>query len=291
MTSASGKTRGQSAAAGRLTAATVDPHVLYEASVQSTDFELDFLRRVYRAKRGRGFSSLREDFCGTAALACDWVRRGADHTAVGVDLDRPTLEWGAANHVARLGPAARRRVRLVRDNVLHVSRPRVDAIVAFNYSYSVFKERDLLRRYFRNAWTSLARDGILCVDAFGGTAATDEGIESRRVGPLMRNDGRKVPRFTYQWDQVRFNPVTHEILCHMHFRFSDGTRLTKAFVYDWRFWTLPELQETMREAGFRSVDVHVEGWDDERNEADGIFRKRRSFTNIAGWVAYVVGFK
>jgi hypothetical protein len=33
----------------------------------------------------------------------------------------------------------------------------------------------------------------------------------------------------------------------------------------------------------------VEGWDDEADEADGIFRRKTYFENQAGWVAYVVG--
>ena len=53
--------------------------------------------------------------------------------------------------------------------------------------------------------------------------------------------------------------------------------------------TLPEMQELLLDAGFASTEVYVEGWDDEEDEADGIFRKRSYFENQAGWVAYVVG--
>ena len=53
-----------------------DIHDLYERSVQAVDVEAEFLRDTYRALRGREALSLREDFCGTASLACEWVRTG-----------------------------------------------------------------------------------------------------------------------------------------------------------------------------------------------------------------------
>ena len=57
-------------------AAKADIHDLYEKSVQAVDLEVEFLRDTYRALRGRDPSSLREDFCGTASLTCEWARSG-----------------------------------------------------------------------------------------------------------------------------------------------------------------------------------------------------------------------
>ena len=54
-----------------------DIHDLYERSVQAVDVEVEFLRDTYRALRGREPLSLREDFCGTASLSCEWVRTGS----------------------------------------------------------------------------------------------------------------------------------------------------------------------------------------------------------------------
>ena len=65
----------------------------------------------------------------------------------------------------------------------------------------------------------------------------------------------------------------------------------RAFSYKWRLWTLPELQELMLDAGFKSVEVYLEGWDDEADDTDGIFRRRKQFENQSGWVAYIVGFR
>lgn len=265
-----------------------DRHLLYTAAVQSVDADLDFFLRVYKRKRGEPFKTLREDFCGTAALACEWVRRRADHRAWGVDLDAKTLEWGRERYISRLGSAAER-IELVRRDVLARPEPKADVVAALNFSYSVFKTRDQLSAYFAQARRSLNPGGIFFLDAFGGTEAIIEDVENRRISACKAHDGTRVPAFTYIWEQARFNPITHHILCYIHFKLSDGSRLKRAFTYDWRLWSLPEIQELMLEAGFEGVEVYVEGWDEDEDETDGIFRRRKQFENQSGWVAYVVG--
>ncbi len=274
----------------RLSAATADRHVLYEASVQSVDVEADFLRKVYRKKRGHPFRLLREDFCGTAALACEWVRAHRENRAIGVDLHGPTLEWGLLHHVMRLGEGADR-IMLIQGNVLSVEPPKVDVVVAFNYSYGVFKERKVLRRYFSRVLRSLRPGGMIVLDSFGGTAATESGEEERRIPSSIGPDGKRIPAFTYVWEQRHFNPLTYDLDCRIHFRFADGTTMRNAFRYNWRYWTIPELKELMLEAGFAAVEVYLEGWDDETDEATGIFRARVDIDEMAGWVGYIVGLK
>lgn len=273
-----------------LTAATADKHMLYEEAVQSVDFEIETLEKIFKSKRHRLFRSLREDFCGTANLACEWVKRGEYNTAIGLDLDQETLDWGIKHHVSRLGDDADRVVLQCKD-VRSVTEPKVDLVVAFNYSYSVFKKRDELREYFRLVKESLKDDGVFFLDAYGGTDATIELEEDREVEESELPDGRELPAFTYVWEQVRFNPVNHEILCKIHFDFEDGTRMKNAFTYNWRYWTLPEIREIMEEAGFKETEVYVEGWDDEEDEADGIFSKTNTIEEMAGWVGYIVGLK
>lgn len=263
-------------------------HVLYEAAVQSPATDLDFVERVYRRTRGRTFRRLREDFCGTAALTCEWARRRAGNLAWGVDLHGPTLDWGREHRVARLGKAAER-VQLLQADVLTVARPKVDVVMALNFSYSVFKERDSLGRYFERVRRCLLPGGMFFADAFGGQETMGELVERNRIAATRDWDGRRVPAFTYVWEQARFNAVDHHIVCHIHFHLPRGTRLRRAFSYDWRLWTLPELRELMRDAGFRATEVYIDGWDERAEEGDGIFRRRTRYPNQAGWVAYVVG--
>jgi SAM-dependent methyltransferase len=271
------------------TARTVDRHRLYEASVQNEDHVVRFLRRVYRNRFGRGFTRLREDFCGTALVACDWVRRHPSYRAWGIDLDEATLAWAAKEHVSRLGAAADR-LALFHGDVLHTPTPPADVVTAFNFSYCVFKARETLLQYFRAAHAQLRPRGLFVCDLFGGFGAMRANLETRKLPATIDRDGVELPPFTYEWEQARFNPISHDILCRIHFAFRDGSRLDRAFEYDWRLWTLPELQDLLREAGFDAVDVYLHGWN-ERGESDDVYRLRTCYENEEGWLAYIVGVK
>ena len=61
------------------------------------------------------------------------------------------------------------------------------------------------------------------------------------------------------------------MICHIHFKFKDGSRIKKAFSYDWRLWTLPEIREVMEEAGFSNTRVY---WEDEDEEGEGSSSRR-----------------
>lgn len=265
-----------------------DRHLLYSASVQSVDVDIEFFQRVFKRKRGQRFTAFREDFCGTALLACEFVKGNPANRAIGIDLDRATLDWGRKHYVPVLGDAAER-LTLIEGNVLDPGHPKADVVAALNFSYSVFKTPGQLREYFRAVRKAMKPGGIFFLDAFGGTEAMIEERENRKIPASKAFDGTRVPRFTYVWDQASFNPVNHDILCHIHYKLGDGTRIRRAFTYDWRLWTLPELQEAMIDVGFAETEVYVEGWDDEADDTDGVFRRRKRFDNMSGWVAYVVG--
>jgi hypothetical protein len=252
-----------------------DRHVLYEQAVQCAEAEIDFAADTFRRLRGRRARVLREDFCGTANNSCEWVRRGADCEAWAIDIDGKVLDWSRRHKLSRLRPAEAARVHLVNGNVLAARNTKADLILATNFSYWVFKERALMKRYFRRARAGLVEDGVLILDAFGGYEACQEMEESSKCNG-----------FTYIWDQARFNPISSEILCHIHFRFRDGSRIEKAFTYDWRLWTLPELREMLEECGFTAT-VYWEGTD-RNGDGDGVFTPTRSGDADAGWIAYVV---
>jgi SAM-dependent methyltransferase len=286
--SAATKRAGTGATRRRAVPLIEDPHVLYEAAVQSPEEDSDFMQRVFRRHAGRPLLRFREDFCGTANLSCTFLRKGAEHRAWGIDFDRPTLEWGKTHHVARLGADARR-LTLLCEDVLGARTPTMDAICALNFSYWTFKQREVLLRYFRRVRSALADDGVFFVDAFGGQEGLGVEKETRRISGETAPDGRRIPAFTYIWDQVQFNIVDHHVLCHIHFKLRGGRTLRRAFSYDWRLWTLPEIRDVMLEAGFRGTEVYMDGWDDETDESDGIFRRRTVIENQPGWIVYVVG--
>lgn len=265
-----------------------DRHLLYEAAAQGVDNDLDLFERIYRTLRGGHFTRLREDFCGTAALACGWAARGPDREAWAVDVDRSVLEWAKEHRLPYLGGAAKR-VTLIHRDASAVSRPRVDVVVAFNFSYWLFKERARLVRYFRAVRRSLRPRGLLIANAYGGTGVMQRLEERRRILPSIAPDGRRVPSFHYVWEQASFNPIDHSLAGRIHLRLADGTRIRRAFTYNWRMWTLPEIRDALLEAGFSGLEFYLEGWDQKRNCSDGIHRRRRRFENQACWVATVVG--
>ncbi len=270
------------AAKRRFTAATADRHALYEAAVQDTLADCRFIDRVYKKARGRLPERLREDFCGTAKLCAEWVQRGPQRQAIGLDLHRPTMRWGKAQHLQPLAAEVAGRVQLCCRNVVDGLEPGeapVDVSVAYNFSYCILKSRPEMLAYFRNVYAHTAAQGAFMLDIHGGNESFDE-LEER-----VRHKG-----FTYVWDQGPYDPVTGFIKRAIHFTFPDGTQIRPAFTYDWRMWTLPELQDLLREAGFAQVDVYWEGADDDGN-GTGNFRKVRHAPHDPSFVSYLVAWR
>ena len=258
-------------------AESADRHDLYQRSVQDTEAEIDFVIETWEALRRRDAVFLREDFCGTAATACEWVRRHEDHVAVGIDLDETVLSWGRAHNLSQLSPTQAERIELLRDDVTTVRPGSADIVLAMNFSYYLFVERDRLLRYFRNVHAGLEDDGIFFLDAYGGYEA-----------PMVIQEPRECDGFTYIWDQASFNPIDSKMDCYIHFEFPDGSRMERAFEYHWRLWTLPEITELLTEAGFDTVTVYWEGTDPETNEGDGVFTPATVAEADPGWVCYIV---
>ena len=258
-----------------------DRHVLYEESVQDVAGEYKFVNRTFNKLRDRKARSLREDFCGTAGMCCEWVRRRKTNTAIGVDIDPEVLDWGRRHNLARLEPEIRQRVTLRQEDVCTVQVPDpVDIVLAMNFSYQIFKTRKKLGGYFSRVHDALADDGILFIDAFGGYEAFQEIREKR-----------KYKGFKYIWEHASYNPINGDILCHIHFSFPDGSKLKRAFTYDWRLWTLPELQELLDEAGFARVTVYWEEADAKTGEGTGVYLPTTVGQADPGWVCFLVAEK
>ncbi len=259
----------------RINGRNTDRHTLYESSVQSAPEDADLIARIFAREVGRPARTLLEDFCGTAWLCAEWVKRHEENRAVGVDLEGAVLAWGKRKHIDPLGEA-KKRVSLKRRNVLAKSNDRFDVVCAYNYSYFIFHERATLLAYFRNARRHLVRDGMFFLDCFGGPAAQRE-----------EEDERPEKGFRYIWEQVSFNPVDGKLDARIHYRFRDGTMMRNAFRYDWRLWSLTEIQDLLREAGFSKVHSY---WEDEDadGEPQGTFRRRARVDADDSWSCYIV---
>ncbi len=258
----------------------VDPHELYQLAVQGVDFELDFVEQTFQDLRGRRPKSIREDFCGTALSACEWVRRSPENSAIGVDIDPEVLGWGFDNNIAPMSPDQKQRIDLLPEDVLTVDAGPFDIVQAFNFSYWFFQERATMKRYFERIRESLVDDGVAFFDAFGG-------YEAHRC----QKEKTELDGFTYIWEQAAYNPIAAEMVCFIHFRFPDGSRLDRAFSYNWRLWGAKELRELLLEAGFSRTRMYVQAFDDETDEPIDQFDEAEEIPDYASWIAYLVAEK
>ena len=258
----------------------LDKHYYYQNSVQCVEAEIDFVESTYQALKGQSARTLREDFCGTAQTACEWIGRDDQNQAWGVDLDPLVLQWGDENNLAALSTQQRQRIQLLNEDVMSASITNLDVVLAMNFSYFIFMERDLMIKYFTTVRASLQDKGVFFLDAFGGYEAAKELVEERDC------EG-----FTYIWEQASFNPINSQMQCYIHFVTDEGIRMDKAFDYYWRIWTLPEITEMLLTAGFSTAQVYWEGTDEKTGEGDGIYTASEVGTADAGWVCYVVAEK
>jgi len=257
----------------KFTAKTADRHELYQLSVQAPEHEISFIDKTYRAMFKRRPLSMREDFCGTALLCATWVKSNKQRTATGVDIDQSTLDWGIEHNITPLGADADR-ITLLQEDVRTKRKGRFDVVNALNFSYWIFRTRDELRKYFEAARAGLNKDGFFLLDAYGGWESQQPMLEPRRIAA----------GFTYIWDQDLFCPISHAVTNYIHFEFKDGTKLNKAFTYEWRYWSLPEIIEILGEAGFKDVRTH---WDVAGDDQEEKYKVLQTAENQPGWLVYI----
>ena len=256
-----------------------DKYEFYSKAVQSPDEDVRFYRRIYKSLRGgKKPTVLREDFSGTGAICCEWVKLDKANRSCGLDLDLEPMTYGREHYIAKLTKHQQNRIALIQKNVLSPGLPRADIAVAVNFSYFFFKQRDVLKSYMQNVYKSLNRDGMFVLDIFGGSQCTDA-IE----------DKTKHKEFTYYWDQKSFDPVTSEAYFEIHFRYKTK-KYEGVFVYDWRMWSITEIRELMSEVGFKETVVYWEGTDKKGN-GNGVFKKVKHGEPCHSWIAYIAGLK
>lgn len=254
-----------------------DKYWYYRHSVQSPEDDVNFFVQAYRDfNPGHSPIVFREDFCGTFALSCAWVKSHSKRQAVGIDLDPEPIAYGTKNYLSTLSMNEQKRVRILNKNVMSRSLPRADVLGALNFSYFFFKSRTELKRYFQHCRHSLNRRGIFLIDIFGGKACME-----------VNEDKTDCGTFTYYWDQSTFNPITHHSQFYIHYKRRGEKRRERVFSYDWRLWTLPEVKDILTEVGFRTVHIYWEGTD-KNGDGNGDFQRSEVGDDSESWIAYIV---
>ncbi len=256
----------------------LDKYGLYARSVQQADVDVRFFRELYRELKGRAPKLLREDFCGSFGVCCEWVKLGPDYRAYGRDLGVEPVRYGAENFLAKLTPEQRARVVIERKDVMAPGGPKTDLILAMNFSYFIFKKREELKAYFVNAFKNLRPGGVLGMDCFGGSGVHRPNAEKTEH-----------PGFTYYWEQYDFDPVHYTAHCAMHFKPKGHKKLKNVFTYDWRIWSIAEIRELLAEAGFRASHVYWEG--DDGTQGNGKFARDENGGHEEIWIAMILAEK
>lgn len=238
---------------GHLHLASMDRHDLYELCVQSPRDLVPLLRAVHGGREAR---ILCEDFCGTAALSRAWCEMVESGSAIATDVSDEVLARAARNAPAGL--------TLARGDATHAE-ARGDIIFVGNFSIGEIHERAALVRYLTRCRERLNADGVFVCDTYGGESAFRVG-HVQRLHPLAARDpGARVSaraggRVRYTWEQREADPLTGMVVNAMHFRIERGgvieDEIRDAFVYRWRLWSVPELRDALREAGFVRTDVY-----------------------------------
>lgn len=256
----------------------------YQQSVQAPEHEIDIFDQVFREQFDRKPLSLREDFCGTFAVCCEWAASDPERSAWGIDLCPETLDWGRDNNLRKLKAEQAERVKVLEQDVRDGNTPPVDILAAQNFSFWIFKTRQEVVDYFKVAYANLNDEGVMVMDMMGGRECYNDTITDKRT--IVK--GKK--GFEYRWEQAYFNPVTSDCSFYIHFKFGDGSKMKRAFEYHWRFWTIPEVREMLKEAGFRNTLVYWEQ-EDEDGEDNGEWKAAEEAENNESWLCYIVAVK
>jgi SAM-dependent methyltransferase len=278
-----------------------DPWDLYQASVQDPIAQARVLQHLFRRIHRRHTPKvLREDFAGTAQDAVAWISLAPAHTALAVELDPAVVHRARARARAILRSANRRltfvesRVEDLRPETL----PRADIVAALNFSLGYLHDRPTLVTYLSKVRQSLAPRGIFVATVFGGAESVRPRVESFRIGRRpARRGSPATPAFEYVWEIRSFNPVQQRGDFRIHFRIPGnkkaegaGEEIADAFRYDWRLWSLPELKEALREAGFQAAEVWRHTLEQTPGGRPKVFiGPVDDLQRVDPWVVYVVG--
>ena len=253
-----------------------DKYFYYKKSVQSPEEDIHFFKKTFKKFFKKEARIFREDFCGTFYLAYHWVKDHSKNKAIAIDADKEPIEYGNKCHLSQLKNSQKSRLKVLNKNVLDKNLPKSEIITVSNFSYFTLKDRASMLKYFKSAHKALSKKGLFIIDILGGADCEELSEEE------VQHKG-----FSYYWDQYQFDPISRIGKVYIHFKRKGEKKRKKVFSYNWRLWTLPELRDILKEAGFSEVHVYWEGTD-KHGEGNGIFKPATKGEVCGTWIAYLV---
>jgi len=261
---------------------TSDIHALYLASVQDPVSDVHRVSNIYEEIFGQRAISFREDFSGTFALSCCWVQSDDKRSAIAIDIDHETIEYGKKHYLSNMSDNEKERMDVIEGNAIQDTSA-VDIIATFNFSYCLLHKRSELLEYFKKAKASLNKNGMIILDIFGGSESEIPEVQERDI-----DNCEYIAPFVFEFERKDFNPVTRLANYGIHFKYPDGTEILDAYKYHFRMWSITELRDLLEEAGFSKSHVYWESFDEE-GYGNGEFYQTESEENTFNWNAYIVG--
>jgi len=96
----------------KLTARKANIDRLYEESVQCPEFEVSFIKKLFKKYFNTKCISLREDFCASALISSEWVKDNKNNTSISVDLDKRMISAAKKTAQNRLDNEQRSRMKI-----------------------------------------------------------------------------------------------------------------------------------------------------------------------------------
>jgi len=216
---------------------------LYTLAFQDPAKDMSVLAEKFKDRFGHEAVILREDFCGSFANCLEWIRVRSQNVAIGIDID-PELAEFADSKCLSLEEHENSRFSYIAGDVLEANLPKAHIVAALNSSFCVFKRRQQFMDYLQKCFESFEAAGMIALETYCGP-------DSQNIG----FDEIAIDDHTAIWEQAEFDPVTNYCRNYIHFRLEDGSRIKKAFEYDWRLWSPAECIDLLEEVGFKDIST------------------------------------
>jgi hypothetical protein len=228
---------------------------LYQKSVQNAKKEAEFFRKVFRLIFNKVATTFREDFCGTGLLSCEWVKSNVMNSAVGLDFDQETLDWGIANNVNNLSSGSER-IQLLNQNVLDEfdTKQKFEIICSLNYSHFLLPQRKMILKYFTNMVKNLETKGIFIMDFYGGSHIYSD----------HKYQHNKSSNF-YEFSGKQMNIIANTSKCSLNYKVKKN-KYKPFFSFNFRIYSIIELREALEEAGLTQFKLYIKEINDDEDD-------------------------